>query len=88
MSSDRSRREEAIPTLTDIVDLDSTALSPEESAAVRAEITARVLKLADELLHEASREIEAVLFERVCDRLRAQLPELVDAVLRERGSRN
>lgn len=88
MSSDRSRREEAIPTLTDIVDLDSTALSPEERAAVRAEITARVLKLADELLHEASREIEAVLFERVCDRLRAQLPELVDAVLREHGARN
>jgi len=39
--------------------------------------------LADSLLHQAIKDIEATLFERVVDRLRAQLPELVDRVLRE-----
>jgi hypothetical protein len=39
--------------------------------------------LADTLLHQAIKDIEATLFERVVDRLRAQLPELVDRVLRE-----
>ncbi|HEY4645344.1 MAG TPA: hypothetical protein VIH25_03590 [Steroidobacteraceae bacterium] len=88
MSSDRSRRDEAIPTLTDVVDLEPTALSPEERAAVQAEVTAQVLKLADQLLHEASREVETALFERVRDRLRARLPEIIDVALRERVSRN
>jgi hypothetical protein len=35
------------------------------------------------LLHAAARDIEAVMFERVIDRLRAALPELVAAALRE-----
>jgi len=88
MSSDRSRHDEAIPTLTDVVDLDPTALSPEERAAVHAEVTAQVLKLADQLLREASREVETALFARVRDRLRARLPEIIEAALRERVSRN
>lgn len=89
MSSDRSRkRDDAIPTLTDVVELGATAMSPEERAALQADIAARVLRLAEELLQEAGQEIEAVLFERVCDRLRARLPDIIDAALRERGSRN
>ena len=43
----------------------------------------RTLNLTDELLHSAAREIEAVMFERVIDRLRAALPDLVAAALRE-----
>ncbi len=89
MTSDRTRkRDDVIPTLTDVVRLDASAMSPDERAALQADITARVLSLAEELLNEASQEIEAVLFERVCDRLRARLPELIDAALRERSSRN
>lgn len=88
MSSDRSQRDDAIPTLTDVVEPDSPGLSTEERAAVQAEITTRVLELANELLQEASREVESLLFERVSDRLRALLPELIDTVLREHGSRN
>ena len=88
MSSDRSRaHEDAIPTLTDVVELGTTTLSPEERAALEADITERVVRLAEELLHEASQQIETTLFERVCDRLRARLPELIDAALRERSSR-
>jgi hypothetical protein len=86
MSSDHPRRD-AIPTLTDVVGSDRGPLSVEERKAVQAEITARVLKLAEQLLREASREVEMVLFESVCERLRARLPELIDAVLRERTSR-
>ena len=37
----------------------------------------------DELLHAAAREMEGVMFERVLDRLRAALPEIVALALRE-----
>jgi hypothetical protein len=86
MSSDRSRsRDDAIPTLTDVVDLAGPGLSAEDRAALQAEITERVMHVAEELLHEATQQIEETLFERVCDRLRAQLPDLIDAALRERS---
>lgn len=88
MNSDHSPGDDAIPTLTDVVELDSPGLTAEELAALQAEITTRVLELADELLQETSREVEALLFERVSDRLRALLPELIDTVLREHTSRN
>jgi|SRR5687767_14269882 len=57
--------------------------SEEEIAALQALLVSRTLNLTDELLHAASREIEAVMLERVIDRLRAALPELVAAALRE-----
>lgn len=58
-------------------------LSEEEMAALQSLLVSRTLNLTDELLHSAAREIEAVMFERVIDRLRAALPELVAAALRE-----
>ncbi|HET8692379.1 MAG TPA: hypothetical protein VFM30_09650 [Steroidobacteraceae bacterium] len=58
-------------------------LSEEDVAALQAELVTRTLNLTDELLHSAAREIEAVMLERVTDRLRAALPELVAAALRE-----
>jgi hypothetical protein len=86
MSSDRSRsHDDAIPTLTDVVDLGRTALSAEERAALRKDLTERVMAVAEALLREASQQIEETLFERVCDRLHARLPELIDAALRARG---
>lgn len=77
-------RDEEIPTLTEVVSLEPRGIPPEVMAALHADLTAAVLKLAGELLHAASRDMEAVLFERVCDRLRDQLPEIVDRALRER----
>lgn len=44
---------------------------------------AGTLKLADSLLHHATKDIEAALLEQVFERLRAQLPELVDRILTE-----
>ena len=58
-------------------------LTEEDLAALQAQLVDRTLKLTDELLHSAAREIEAVLLERVIDRLRAALPEIVAAALRE-----
>jgi len=55
----------------------------EELAALQADLVGRALNLTDELLHSAAREMEGVLFERVLDRLRAALPEIVSAALRE-----
>jgi len=61
----------------------SGLLSEDDVAALQALLVSRTLNLTDELLHTAAREIEAVLLERVIDRLRAALPELVAAALRE-----
>ena len=58
-------------------------LSEEDLAALQSQLVNRTLNLTDELLHAAARDIEAVMFERVIDRLRAALPELVAAALRE-----
>ena len=77
-------RDEEIPTLTDVVSLEPRGIPPDVMAALHADLTAAVIKLAEELLHSASREMEAVLFERVCDRLRDRLPEIVDRALKER----
>jgi hypothetical protein len=58
-------------------------LSEDDVAALQSLLVSRTLNLTDELLHAAAREIEAVMFERVIDRLRSALPELVAAALRE-----
>jgi Zn-dependent M32 family carboxypeptidase len=53
---------------------------------VHAAIVTETLRLADSLLRQAARDIEATLFERVLDRLRSELPELVDRVLEEHSA--
>ncbi|MGH8131190.1 MAG: hypothetical protein ACRES3_10100 [Steroidobacteraceae bacterium] len=61
----------------------SGLLSEDDVAALQEILVSRTTNLTDELLHSAAREIEAIMFERVIDRLRAVLPELVAAALRE-----
>ena len=72
-----------IPILTDAVDAEGRAFCYVDAKAVHAAVVTETLKLADSLLHQAARDIEATLFERVLDELRMQLPELVDRVLKE-----
>jgi Zn-dependent M32 family carboxypeptidase len=72
-----------IPILTES---QGSAQAPLDFNAAHAAILTETLKLADSLLRQASRDIEATLFERVFDRLRAALPELVDHALRSHGS--
>src|SRR5260221_2905945 len=71
-----------IPILTEEAEKNAKRASPDVKA-VHAALVTETLNLADSLLHRAAQDIEAALFERVFDQLRAQLPELVDRVLRE-----
>lgn len=92
------RPERDLPILTDVVQLRAgqrppvlagsaedryLPLSETSVAALQAELVSRTLDVTGELLHNAAREMEAVMFERVLDRLRAVLPDLVDEALRQ-----
>ncbi len=72
-----------IPVLTDAVERNDQPYAFLDAKAAHAAVVTETLNLADSLLHQATKDIEAILFERVFDQLRAQLPELVDRVLRE-----
>src|ERR1700693_4584126 len=75
-----------IPILTEEAEKNAASLASVDVKAVHAALVTETLNLADSLLHRAAKDIEAALFERVFDQLRAQLPELVDRVLRERAA--
>jgi hypothetical protein len=71
-----------VPVLTEVV-TPGNAPPPEATiAAIQAELSARTLKLAEELLHSAARDMEAVLLERVRDQLKSALPGIIDETLR------
>ena len=74
-----------IPILTEEAEKNAS-LASLDVKAVHAALVTETLNLADSLLHRAAKDIEAALFERVFDQLRAQLPELVDRVLREHAA--
>jgi uncharacterized protein (DUF2267 family) len=79
-----------IPVLTDIVEpqrqaspsryIDDTALF---LGQLEAQLTAMIHEQADELVHNACREMEALLLEQVSDRLKAELPQLIARVIAE-----
>jgi Zn-dependent M32 family carboxypeptidase len=77
-----------IPILTDAVEKDGRTYTYFDAKSVHAAVVTETLNLADSLLHQAAKDIEATLFERVFDQLRAQLPELVDRVLHEHAAKN
>ena len=80
---------DTIPVLTDVVEderlepqpfVDGTSLFLGE---LEAHLTAAIHDRADELVHNACREMEALLLEQVSDRLRAQLPALIAGVIED-----
>ncbi len=82
----------AIPVLTDVVtDKDATGLSEATPhvdnasliAELQTQIAASAFALTEQVLHTALTEMEATLFEKVSKRLRQELPELIDRILRE-----
>jgi Zn-dependent M32 family carboxypeptidase len=75
-----------IPILTEAVEQDGRAYGLFDAKAVHAAVVTETLELADSLLHQAAKDIEAILFERVFDQLRAQLPEIVDRVMNEHAA--
>ncbi len=71
-----------IPVLTDVIrgaTLDRDALIAE----LQTKLASRTFALADELLRSSFNAMEATLFEQISARLRSELPELIDATLRE-----
>ncbi|TFG86023.1 MAG: hypothetical protein E4H19_07045 [Chromatiales bacterium] len=85
---DRSR----IPVLTDAVarprrsaadEMTRPALTESELAELQVRIATSSFMLVEKLLHLAYKEMEATLFDEVVGRLRNELPELIDQVLRE-----
>ena len=79
---------DAIPVLTDIVEdepgftptTDRTQLFLDE---LEAHLVIAIHEQADELVHNACREMEALLLEQVSDRLRSELPTLIARILQE-----
>ena len=81
-----------IPVLTDIIEEESapeqvveedTSANEELIAELQTKLSVGAFTLTEQLLHSAISEMEATLFEQVLNRLRQELPELVDSVLRE-----
>ena len=72
-----------IPVLTDAIDSGRETAALFDLQVAQSAIVAECLRTADALLHQAAKEMEAILFERVYDRLREQLPDLVDRILKE-----
>ena len=78
----------AIPVLTDIVEDEADAAraadrSREFLGELERHLVAAVHEHADELVHNACREMEALLLEQVSDRLRADLPALVARIVEQ-----
>lgn len=80
---------DAIPVLTEVVEdvgqavvttTDPTVTFLEE---LESHLTATIHEHADELVHNACREMEALLLEQVSDRLKAELPTLVSRIILE-----
>jgi hypothetical protein len=76
----------SIPVLTDVIR--TAAGSPNAElegllAELQLKLAARAFKLTDELLRSAFAAMQAALFEQISGQLRRQLPELIDATLRE-----
>ena len=82
-----SRPTDEIPVLTDIVDTEPRASSKYIDDTTKfldqleAHLTAVIHEQADELVHNACREMEALLLEQVSDRLKAELPGLIARVI-------
>ena len=74
-----------IPVLTDVVRVDPVPLVDRDAliAELQTKLASRTFALTDELLRSSINAMEATLFEQVSARLRSELPELIDATLRE-----
>jgi hypothetical protein len=57
--------------------------SADELVKLESKLCAQSLTLADQLLHEACHDIEDIIVERVMNKLRNELPDLVSRVLQD-----
>ena len=94
MNASDGKTPDPIPVLTDVITDDAetgadaaVAAQPlfdeNRLAELQTELASRSFELTDQLLHSAFQEMEASLFEQVSNRLRNELPELIDQILRD-----
>lgn len=81
-----------IPVLTEIIaELDDAGTTVPEIETLIAELqtrlASRTFALTEELMRSALAELEATLHEQISSRLRRELPELIDDVLRQHLAR-
>jgi hypothetical protein len=74
-----------IPVLTDVIRTGALPRVDRDAliAELQTKLASRTFALADELLRSSFNAMEATLFEQISARLRTELPELIDATLRE-----
>ena len=90
--ANKATSEKDVPVLTDVISDEETgtigdAVASLDHAALIAELQTQIassaFELTEQLLHNAFSEMEATLFEQISARLRQELPELIDRILRE-----
>ena len=77
-----------IPVLDDIVEDEPGTVAPIDRTTLfldelESRLTVAIHEHVDELVHNACREMEALLLEQVSDRLRAQLPGMIARIVDE-----
>ena len=77
-----------IPVLDDIVEDEPETVAPIDRTTLfldelESRLSVAIHEHADELVHNACREMEALLLEQVSDRLRAQLPGMIARIVDE-----
>jgi hypothetical protein len=83
-----SQTMDVIPVLNDIVEDEPETVAPIDRTTLfldelESRLTVAIHEHADELVHNACREMEALLLEQVSDRLRAQLPGMIARIVDE-----
>jgi len=80
-----------IPVLTEEISATEQAAAEDGArdnealiAELQTQIAASAFALTDEIMRKAFAEMEASIFEEIASRLRSELPEMIDALLRER----
>jgi hypothetical protein len=77
----------SIPVLTEIIKRNKLGQSPSETELLIAELQTRLASdtfaLTERLLRDALTQMQAALYEQMTARLRRELPDLIDRVLRE-----
>jgi hypothetical protein len=81
---DARRRDNVSPLPATAVERSLTAERETLIAELQTEIAASMFALTDEIMRKTFAEMEASVFEQISARLRSELPELIDALLRAR----
>jgi hypothetical protein len=71
------------PPAAPVVKKPATVVIPKE--ILSAMLTERIAALTDRLLRDASAEVQAMLMEKVWEKLRKEIPGIVETALKENG---